>query len=133
MSDNIDRNAVSDVEDLATAIIECAYNIHSALGPGLDKGAYEEFLYYELERKSIPFETQVEVPLYYKDKKLDQSVTVDLMIDDSLMVDVKAVDSIEYTDRASILTGVRLSGKKFGLLLNFNTVDMKEGIIRVPN
>lgn len=113
------------INDLTFAIIGCAFKVHKALGPGLPESSYEACLFYELMEAGFKVERQKELPLIYNEIKLD------LVINDSVIIEIKAVEEIAQIHKAQILTYLKLSKIKIGLLINFNTTDLKQGIYRL--
>ncbi len=118
---------------LTHQVIGLAMNIHCAFGPGLLESAYEEFLSIELAHAAIPFERQVPIAASHRGQKAATAFRADLVIDDNLIVEIKSVDRLARIHEAQILTYLRLSGRRVGLLLNFNTVLLKDGIKRFLN
>lgn len=118
-------------DKLSNTVIGAAIEVHRALGPGLLESTYEACLAYELTLQGIPFERQKPLPVVYKGQKLDCGYRVDLLIDRCLIVEVKAKEVLLGLDEAQILTYLKLTGLKLGLLLNFNVRVMKDGIKRV--
>lgn len=119
--------------ELTHQIIGAAIEVHRALGPGLLESAYEECLARELTVRAIPFDRQRPLPLVYKDVKLECGYRVDLLVDGRVVVELKAVESLAPIHDAIVLTYLRLSGCKIGLLVNFNTAVLKDGIRRLVN
>ena len=107
---------------LTWQIIKCAMKVHSALGPGLLESAYEECLCFELSRDGIAHSRQVRLPVVYKDVRLDCGYRMDLVVETQLIVEIKAVERLLPLHDAHMLTYLRLSRCKVGLLMNFNTV-----------
>jgi GxxExxY protein len=107
--------------------------VHSTLGPGLLESAYEECLYYELIKNKIQVEKQKPLPIVYEEVKLDAGYRVDFLIEKKLIIEIKAVDALNDIHLAQILTYLKLSKCKLGLLINFNVKNLKEGIKRVVN
>jgi GxxExxY protein len=112
-------------------IIGAAYKVHSTLGPGLLESAYEVCLEYELLKKGFKVERQKPLPVVYEDVKLDAGYRIDLLVEDDVVVELKAVDEIAPIHQAQIMTYLKLSDRKLGLLMNFNVTDMKKGIKRI--
>ncbi|MEM5871889.1 MAG: GxxExxY protein [Candidatus Aenigmatarchaeota archaeon] len=112
-------------------IIGCALKVHKALGPGLLESAYEECLFYELNKENLKVERQKPIPLIYEDVKLDCGFRTDLIIENKVIVELKAVEAINDVHMAQILTYLKLTKCKIGLLINFNVVKLKDGIKRV--
>ena len=119
--------------ELATAVCNAGLKIHKTLGPGLLESAYEECLYYELQKSGLLIEKQKALPLVYEEVKLDAGYRVDLLVENKLIVEIKSVTALNELHLAQVLTYLKLSGCKLGLLINFNTVLFKEGIRRVIN
>jgi GxxExxY protein len=112
-------------------ILDCSFTIHSELGPGLLESAYEECLYFELLQKGLIVYKQKPLPLVYKSVKLDAGYRIDLLVENSIIVEIKSVDTINDVHLAQTLTYMKLSGCKLGLLVNFNVRHLKDGIKRV--
>jgi len=112
-------------------IIGAAYKVHSELGPGLLESAYEVCLEYELLKKGFKVERQKPLPVIYEDVKLDAGYRIDLLVEDAVIVELKAVEEIAPIHKAQIMTYLKLSERKLGLLMNFNVTDMKKGIKRI--
>jgi GxxExxY protein len=121
-------------ENLITEkIIGCAIKVHRALGPGLLESAYQACLYYELIKTGMFVEKEKPLPLVYEDVKLDCGYRMDLVIERKIVLEVKSVDSLTDIHLAQILTYLKLSNCRFGLLINFNVTQLKDGIKRVVN
>jgi GxxExxY protein len=120
-----------DREAIFKKILDCSFKIHTALGPGLLESAYEECLYYELVNLGYKVGKQKPMPLVYENVKLDAGYRVDLIVEDSIVVEVKSIDSLCDVHMAQILTYLKLSGCKLGLLINFNVYHLKDGIKRI--
>jgi GxxExxY protein len=112
-------------------IIGAAYKVHSTLGPGLLESAYEVCLEYELLKKGFKVERQKPLPVVYEEVKLDAGYRIDLFVEDAVIVEFKAVEEIAPIHQAQIMTYLKLSERKLGLLMNFNVTDMKKGIMRI--
>lgn len=119
--------------ELSHKIIGCAMKVHTELGPGLLENAYEECLYYELQQAGLNVSKQKALPLVYFDVKLDAGYRVDLLVENKVVVEIKAVDAFNDVHLAQVLTYLKLSGCKLGLLINFNVRSLKDGIKRVAN
>jgi GxxExxY protein len=115
---------------LTERAIKLAMVVHRQLGPGLLESAYEECLCFELAQAGVSFARQVPLPLIYKDVRLDCGYRIDLILEDQLVVEVKAVEKLLPLHEAQLLTYLKLSGHKIGLLMNFNTLMLKDGIRR---
>ncbi len=118
-------------DSLTESVIGLAIEVHRALGPGLLESAYQECLCYELKANGLAFGRQVALPVVYKSVKLDCGYRMDLVVDDRLVVELKTVEKILPIHEAQLLTYLRLSGIRTGLLLNFNTSVLKDGIKRM--
>lgn len=121
------HNEVSEV------IIGCAIEIHRQAGPGLLESAYEHALAYDLRQKGLSVLQQQGLPFHYKEAKLDVGYRVDLLVNDLVIVEIKSVEALAPVHFAQLLTYLKLSDKKLGLLINFNVKLLKEGIHRVVN
>lgn len=119
--------------EIAEKIIGCAIKVHRTLGPGILESAYVECLYYELVKNQLFTEKQKALPLVYEEIKLECGYRIDLMVENKVIVEVKAVQDLDDIHLAQILTYLRLSNCKLGLLINFNSLKVKDGIKRVVN
>jgi GxxExxY protein len=117
-------------EDITKVIIGCAIDVHKELGPGLLESAYEECLYYELQKAGLKVEKQKAIPVIYKEIKLDCGYRADLIIEDKIVIELKTVDEFNPVHEAQILTYLKFAEKKLGLLINFNVLRLKDGIKR---
>jgi len=117
-------------EEVTEAIIGAAIQIHRELGPGLLESAYEECLCHELHLRKLLFRRQLDLPVQYKGLKLDCGYRIDLLVNDSVIVELKAVPRLLPVHEAQLVTYLRLSGKRVGLLINFNVAALKNGIVR---
>jgi GxxExxY protein len=116
--------------DPSRKVIGLAIQVHRHLGPGLLESAYEECLCLELRQAGIPHTRQEKLPLRYRGFELDCRYQMDLVVDNSLVVEIKSVDKIAPIHQAQLMTYLRLSGHRLGLLMNFNCVMLKDGIVR---
>ena len=119
--------------EISKIIFDGALKVHKALGPGLLESAYEECLYYELKKTELLVEKQKSLPLVYEEVKLDVGYRVDLFINRKVIVEIKAVESLNNVHLAQVLTYLKLSNCKLGMLINFNVSLIKDGIKRVVN
>lgn len=117
-------------EGLTEQIIGAAIEVHRTLGPGLLESAYEECLCHELQERGVSFRRQVALPVVYKKVKLDCGYRLDVVVQETVVVEVKAVERVLPIHHAQLLTYLRLSGKRVGLLINFNTETLTRGIVR---
>lgn len=122
-----------DVENVAKITIDAAYDVYFKLGPGLLESVYEYCLIYELKKRGLMVESQVQLPIYYDGICLSLGFRMDLLIENSLIVEIKTVEVILPVHKAQLVTYLKLSGKTLGLLINFNQAVFREGIKRVIN
>ena len=116
--------------DLTERILAAAFEVHTALGPGLLESAYETCLAHELTQQGFIIQRQVELPIRYRDQIVDAGYRLDLLVQDSVIIELKAVDKLLPIHEAQLLTYLKLSGKRVGLLLNFNAIHLRDGIKR---
>ncbi|WP_298683194.1 GxxExxY protein [uncultured Methanomethylovorans sp.] len=121
------------LNELSEAIIGAAIQVHSTLGPGLLESAYEACLKYELEKRGFKALSQVELPVIYDGTKIGVGYRLDLLVEDTIIVELKAVNNITPVHEAQLLSYLKLSGKRLGLLINFNVLMLKDGITRKIN
>ena len=119
--------------ELSKIVFDAGIRVHKALGPGLLESAYEECLFYELQKVGLYVEKQKALPLIYEDVKLDAGYRIDLLVEKKLVIEIKSVEALNDLHLAQILTYLKLSDCKLGLLINFNTVLFKNGVKRVIN
>ncbi|MNR29650.1 hypothetical protein D3C85_1470490 [compost metagenome] len=119
--------------ELSRVVFDCALKVHQALGPGLLESAYEECLFYELKKTHLDVQKQKPLPLIYEEVKLDVGYRLDLIIENKLILEIKSVDALNDIHFAQLLTYLKLTNCKLGLLMNFNVVLIKNGIKRVVN
>ena len=119
--------------EISHEVIGAAIDLHGNLGPGLLESAYECALMFELAQRGLDVRCQVPMPLIYKSVKLDQGYRLDLLVQDKVIVEIKSVECIAPVHYAQLLTYLRLSDKRLGLLINFNSKLLKHGIHRVVN
>ena len=120
-----------ETERIANAVVDAAMKVHRTLGPGLLESVYEACLCYELEQRGIPFKAQVSLPVVYEDVRLDAGLRLDLLVDNGVIAELKAVQEMHPVFEAQLLTYLRLTGLRLGLLINFNVPLLKNGIKRV--
>jgi len=130
LADNLDEYYEND---LASIIVDCCYHIHIKLGPGLLESVYEEILYSELIEIGLKVERQKELPVIWKDKKLDLGFRTDLIVENKVIIEIKSVIEIHPVHPKQLLTYLKLTGLKLGLLINFNSPLIKTGITRIVN
>ncbi|ULC59171.1 GxxExxY protein [Flaviramulus sp. BrNp1-15] len=119
--------------DLASIIVDCCYHIHVNLGPGLLESVYEEILFSELTQIGLKVERQKQLPVIWKNKTLDLGFRTDLIIENKVIIEIKSVTEIHPVHPKQLLTYLKLSGLKLGLLINFNSPLIKTGITRIVN
>jgi GxxExxY protein len=117
-------------DELSNKVLGCAIEVHRELGPGLLESTYEQCLAYELNRAKIPFQLQVALPVDYKQIRLDCGYRIDLFVDNSLIVEVKSIDQLLKIHEAQILTYMKLTKVRVGLLINFNVELLKKEVRR---
>src|SRR6266700_5594294 len=117
-----------ETERIAKEVIDAAFQVHSALGPGLLENVYEACLCHELHRRGIPFIRQLSLPILYQGIRLDAGLRLDLLIADVLIVEIKSVEAHNPLFEAQLLTYLKLTGHRLGLLINFNVPVIKDGI-----
>lgn len=120
-----------EINKITESIIGAAIEVHRTLGPGLLESAYEECLCHELDLRNIPYEKQKQLPVVYKGKTLDCGYRLDLLVDDVVVVEIKAVQELLPIHEAQVLTYLRLGNWRVGLLINFNVPLLKRGIKRL--
>ena len=121
---------MKNLNELTEAIIGAAMEVHRALGPGLLESTYEMCLCRELSIRGIPFERQVPIPLEYKGVELDCGYRADIVVDETILIEIKAIDSLLSIHDAQLLSCLKLGGWKIGLLINFNVELLKRGLRR---
>jgi len=117
--------------ELTSILISICIKVHEALGPGLLESVYEEVICYELTKLGIPFSRQQGIAFYYEDVKMDIGFRADILVDTSVIMELKSTESINPVHAKTVLTYLRLSGVEVGLLINFNVVLLKDGITRL--
>jgi GxxExxY protein len=122
-----------EVNEITGAIVDCAMKVHTALGPGLLESAYEACLKHELRRRGFKVVSQVELPIFYDGVRIDAGYRIDLLVEDTVIVELKAVERLLPIHEAQLLSYLKLSRKRFGLLRNFNVEHLKNGIKRLAN
>ena len=114
--------------DITDKIIRCAIEVHKQLGPGLLESAYEECLAYELQSIGLKVERQKPVPIVYKEIKLDYGYRIDILVENSVIIELKSVEALSIVHEAQILTYLKFAQKEVGLLINFNVSLLKNGL-----
>jgi GxxExxY protein len=121
----------ADVEAIATAVVDSAFKVHKALGPGLLESAYEACLAHELTARRLSLQRQVPIPIVYEGLRLEAGFRIDLLVADQVIIEIKAIDKEAPIHIAQLLTYLRFSGKRLGFLINFNVTAIKHGVRRV--
>lgn len=119
--------------ELSKIILDSAIQVHRALGPGLLESAYQKCLAYEVELKGLHVDTEKGLPLIYKDVEMEVGYRVDIFVNHKVIIEIKSVDTLNDIHLAQVLTYLKLSESKLGLLINFNTKLLKDGFRRVVN
>jgi len=118
-------------EEVFKKVLDCSFKVHTSLGPGLLESAYLECLFFELLSLGIKVEKQKPLPLIYNEVKLDVGYRLDLLVDNNIIVEIKSIEALGDIHMAQILTYMKLTSCRLGLLVNFNVLHLKEGIKRV--
>jgi len=121
------------IEGVAHQVIGCAIEVHRILGPGLLESVYQECLPIELMARGLLVETEVRVPIIYKDQKIATSLRIDLLVERSVVVEVKAIEALHPIHSAQLITYLVLTGYQAGLLMNFNEILLKNGLRRLDH
>lgn len=119
--------------ELSKIIVNTAYHIHSKLGPGLLESVYEEIMYYELTKQGLSVERQKGIPVLWDELKMEIGFRADLIVENKVVIELKSVESIAPIHPKQLLTYLKLTGLKLGLLINFNETLIKNGITRIVN
>jgi len=119
---------------ITSCIIQAAIKVHKVLGPGLLESVYQKCMSIELEKMGLKVEAEMELPVFYGDRKItDLGFRLDLLVESSVIVELKSVEEIKPVHRKQLITYLRLANKELGLLINFNEVLLKKGIVRIVN
>ena len=121
----------AEEERVAKAIVDAAYTVHKALGPGLLESVYEACFCHELGKRGLSYKRQVVVPIVYDGLTFDEGLRLDVLVEDLIICELKAVETMHPVFKAQILTYLKLTGKRLGFLINFNVPLIKDGIQRV--
>jgi GxxExxY protein len=121
----------SEVDRVAKTVVDAALRVHQVLGPGLLESVYEACLAHELKQRGQKVETQISLPVVYDGVRLDAGLRLDMMVGDSVIVEIKSVDKINPVFEAQLLTYLKLTGVRVGLLVNFNVPVVRDGIRRI--
>jgi GxxExxY protein len=121
------------VENAARASVDSAFHVHRKLGPGMFEKVYERFMEVELRKRGFTVKRRVNIPIRYHGVEYDEYYTLDMLVDDCLILELKAVENLLPVHKYQLLTYLRLSGHRLGLLINFNEANIGDGITRVIN
>lgn len=119
--------------ELSRIVFDCALKVHQGLGTGLLESAYEECLFYELKKAGLSAEKQKPLPLIYEEVKLDVGYRIDIIVENKLIIEIKSVEALNDVHFAQLMTYLKLTNCKLGLLINFNVSLIKNGVRRVAN
>jgi len=119
--------------EIAKIVVDAAYKVHTTLGPGLLESVYEAALFYELKQRELHVERQVGVPIVYEEVRLEEGFRADLIIEDKLIIEIKSVAATVPVHQKQLLTYLKLTDKRLGLLINFGAFLIKDGIQRIVN
>lgn len=122
-----------ELNEITEKVIGCAIKVHRALGPGLLESTYEVCLAHELVKEGLKVKTQVALPVVYDGLRLDAGYRIDMLVEDAVIVELKSIESLHLIHEAQVISYLKLSGKKIGLLINFNVKLLKGGIKRLVN
>lgn len=117
-------------EETTSLVLSKAFEVHTILGPGLLESAYRECLYYELHKAGLHVKREFPIPLLYKELELEHAYRIDILVNQTIVIELKTVECLHPVHHAQVLTYMRLGGYPLGLLLNFNTIRLKDGIKR---
>jgi GxxExxY protein len=120
-----------EIDAYARIIVDAGLTVHRALGPGLLESVYEHCLAYELHARGISCQRQVALPVSYRDARLDVGYRLDLVVEDAIVIEIKAVEALTRLHEAQLLTYLKLSGRRLGFLMNFNVVLFRQGVRRL--
>jgi len=118
-------------EDIGKNIVDAAYNVHKVLGPGLLEKVYEACFCHELSKRDLAYQRQVDIPIYYDGLYFDEGLRLDVLVEDMVICELKAVDKVNPVWTAQLLSHLKLTGKRLGYLINFNVPLIKNGIKRM--
>lgn len=118
---------------ISKIIVDCAYQLHVAIGPGCFESVYETILTKLLTDRGLRVQTQVTMPVYWEGEKLDRGFVIDMLVEDKVIIELKSVEALQKVHYKQVITYLKLSDKRLGLLVNFNEALIKDGIKRVVN
>jgi GxxExxY protein len=120
-----------EVERVGKVVLDAAYKVHTALGPGLLESVYEACLAYEINKNGIHVVTQVAIPIIYEEVKVESGLRLDMLVEKSLIVEIKAIEKMNPLYEAQLLTYLRITKLRLGFLINFNVLHLRDGIKRI--
>ena len=118
---------------IAKLVVDAAYHVHTALGPGLLESAYEVVLAHEIEKRGLALKRQVSIPIQHDGLVFDEGFRADMVVEDAVILELKSIESVAPVHKKQLLTYLRLADKRLGLLLNFGAPLIKKGIFRIVN
>lgn len=124
---------MSKENKIAKLVVDAAYHVHTTLGPGLLESVYEVVLAHEIEKRGLALDRQVSIPIQYEGLVFDEGFRADMVVDGSVIIELKSVESVAPVHKKQLLTYLRLADKRLGLLLNFGAPLIKKGIFRIVN
>lgn len=124
---------MSKENKIAKLVVDAAYHVHTTLGPGLLESVYEVVLAHEIEKRGLALDRQVSIPIQYEGLVFDEGFRADMIVDGSVIIELKSVESVAPVHKKQLLTYLRLADKRLGLLLNFGAPLIKKGIFRIVN
>jgi GxxExxY protein len=127
------KNDMNEMDKIASEIVDAAFKVHSKLGPGLLESAYEACVAHELTKRGYMVERQRPQPVYYDGLEIEVGYRLDILVNDSIIIELKAVEQLAPIHQAQLMTYLRLSNKTLGFLINFNVPLIKQGIRRIVN
>lgn len=119
--------------EISKLVIDSCIKIHKALGPGLLESVYEAALFFEISKSGLSVQSQVPIPVFYENCKLEVGFRADIIVEKKVIIEIKSIDAIVPVHKKQLLTYLRISNMKLGLLINFNVELLKEGITRIVN
>ncbi len=122
-----------DINNISGAVVDAAMTVHTELGPGLLESTYEACLMHELKSRDFQIQNQLMLPVVYKETQIDTGYRIDLLVEKEVIIELKVVEKLLPIHEAQLLTYLKLSQKKVGLLINFNSLRLKYGIKRIAN
>jgi GxxExxY protein len=120
-----------ELNNISGAIVDTAYQVHTTLGPGLLESVYQKCMVIELREKGFAVDTEVQIPIQYKHHEIDAHLRIDMLVNNEVIIELKSVDQLLPVHKAQLLTYLKLTNKRLGLLINFNVEVIKSGIKRV--